>query len=164
MERQRLVTWDDPKISAMQARQMGGLDFMNKLIAGEIPPPPIARLLDMELIHVDTGTATFKLNLNETHYNPIGTVHGGIASTLLDSAMGCAVQTNLPPGMAYTTTQLNINLVRALHASIETVWCKAEVIHAGRSTATAEAKIYDKNDKLYAHGTTTCLIFPINGQ
>lgn len=158
MDRQRLVTWEDPAISAEAARHASGLDFLQRIVTGEIPPPPIARLIGMDLVSVAHGTATFSLKPAEFHYNPIGSVHGGIISTILDSAMACAIQAALPQGSIYTTIQLNINLVRALTTASPEVFCTGEIVHVGRRLATAEGRVYDANNKLYAHGSTSCVV------
>jgi len=159
MERERIVRWENPQASAEKARQMNGLDFLRKIIEGEIPPPPTAQLLGMKLVQAEAGTATFKMTVGEFQYNPLGVVHGGIITTLLDSAMGCAIQTNLPNGTTYTTTQLSINLVRPLTIETRMVTCIAQVIHVGRRLATASAQVLDEQQKLYAHGTSTCMVF-----
>ena len=156
--RKRTVEWQDPTIIAKKAIEMSGKEFLEDLIAGEIPPPPISQVLGFGLTEIGDGTAVFTMNPAEYHYNPIGSVHGGVIATLLDSAMGCAVQTKLDDDYVYTTTQLNINYVRGITVNTPELRCIGEAIHIGRSTATAEAKIVDKHGKLYAHGTTTCLV------
>ncbi|HEV2237900.1 MAG TPA: PaaI family thioesterase [Ktedonobacterales bacterium] len=137
---------------------MSGLDFLRAFLAGEIPPPPIARLMNFLLTEVDEGRAVFEGEPEEYHYNPIGVVHGGLALTLLDSALGCAVQSTLPLGAAYTTLETKANLVRAITSTTGHLRCEAKVVHVGRSTATAEGRLTGADGKLYAHGTTTCLI------
>jgi uncharacterized protein (TIGR00369 family) len=158
-ERRRLVTWEDPLIGASAARTMSGLAYLRAMIAGDIPPPPIASLLGMELIEVAEGRAVFGIEPAEFHYNPIGMVHGGIACTLFDSAMGCAVQSLLPAGAGYTTLEIKVNFIRALTSTTGPVRCEAAAIHVGRSTATAEARLVDAAGKLCGHATTTCMIF-----
>src|SRR5258707_101166 len=108
--RTRTITWDDPMITAQAVGKTSGLEFLRAMIRGEMPRPPAAWLMDMELVEVDEGRAVFTGKPAEFHYNPIGVVHGGFASTLLDSALGCAVQSTLPVGMAYTTVELHVNL------------------------------------------------------
>ncbi|MCL4880284.1 MAG: PaaI family thioesterase [Anaerolineae bacterium] len=161
LERTRTVTWHDPMVTARAALEMNGLDLLRAMIRGEYPRPPIAELLDFQLLEVDEGRAVFGVEPAEFHYNPIGVVHGGLACTLLDSALGCAVQSQLPSGLAYTTIQLNVNLVRALTLETGFVRCEAQAVHVGRQMATAEARITDSRGKLYAHATTTCLVFPV---
>jgi uncharacterized protein (TIGR00369 family) len=124
----------------------------------EIPHAPIAELVGMELVELGEGRATFALDPAERHYNPLGTVHGGIAATLLDSAMGCAVHTTLSDGERYTTLELKVNFVRAITEATGRVVASGSVIHRGGRIATAEARLADENGRLLAHGTSTCLI------
>jgi uncharacterized protein (TIGR00369 family) len=157
-DRTRTITWQDPMIGANAAKTLSGLEYLNAMLRGELPPPPISQLLDFYLIEASEGRAVFVGNPSEMHYNPIGVVHGGLAATLLDSALGCAVQTLLPAGVGYTTLELHVNLVRAITIQTGQIRCESEVIHSGRTVATAQAKVTDANGKLYAHGTTTCII------
>ena len=152
------ITWDDPMITANAGRGQSGLAFLQRMMQGEIPPPPIAKLMDFRLSEVSEGKAVFTCMPAEQHYNPIGVVHGGLAATLLDSAMGCAVQSMLPEGVGYTTAELHINLVRAFTSTTGLIRAEAEVIHSGRRMATAQGRIVDAQGKLYAHGSTTCLV------
>ena len=158
-QRKRTVSWNDPMFGANAARTMSGLDYLRAIETGEIPPPPIAQLLGFSLQRVDSGQAVFELEPAEYHYNPIGMVHGGVASTVLDSAMGCAVHSTLPAGTGYSTVELKVNFIRPLSTETGTLHCEASVIHTGGRIATAEGKLVDKDGKLYAHGTTTCIIF-----
>lgn len=157
--RTRTITWDDPMIGADAARTMSGLEYLQALLRGELPRPPISHTLDFILESVGEGRAVFTITPQEFHYNPIGMVHGGLAATLLDSAMGCAVQTLLPAGVGYTTLELHVNLVRAITKDTGPMRAEAEIIHSGRSIATAQGKVIDAAGKIYAHGTTTCMIF-----
>ena len=157
-ERTLTVSWEDPRPLAAAARGLSGLEFLQKIAAGELPPPPIAALLNFELEELSEGRAVFAVEPQEYHYNPIGVVHGGLAATLLDSAMGCAVQSKLPAGSGYTTLEIKVNFVRAMTSETGRVRCEAKLIHLGGRTATAEGRIEDQTGKLYAHGTTTCLI------
>ncbi len=152
------VTWKDPRLLAEAARGLSGLEFLRKIVAGELPPPPFASLLNFDLVELHEGGATFAVNPAEYHYNPIGVVHGGLAATLLDSAMGCAVHSTLPAGAGYTTLEIKVNFVRAMTGETGRVRCEAKVIHVGGRTATAEGRVVDEAGKLYAHGTTTCLV------
>jgi uncharacterized protein (TIGR00369 family) len=156
--RTREITWADPHTLAQNGRSLSGLDYLNKLIAGELPPPPFAKLLNFTLLEIAEGRAVFACEPAEYHYNPIGLVHGGLAATLLDSAMGCAVHSTLPAGVGYTTLEIKVNFIRAMSAETGVVRCEANVVHAGNKTATAEGKVLDANGRLIAHGTTTCLI------
>lgn len=159
--RTRTVTWEDPLPGANASKTMGGIDFLQAMLRGEFPKPPLACLLDFDLVSVAEGTAMFRGAPGEQHYNPIGVVHGGLAATLLDSALGCAVHSMLPQGTAYTTVELHVNLVRPMTRDTGEVFAEAEVIHFGRQMATAQGRLIDSGGKLYAHGTTTCLIFPL---
>lgn len=160
-QRQATITWDDPITGASAALTMSGLDYITALKAGKYPPPPIARLFQMDMIEVAEGWVVFTAQPVEYTYNPIGMVHGGYATTVMDGAMGCAVHTTLPQGMAYGTTQINSHLVRAITLQVGILRCEAKVLHSGKQIATAEAYLRDENGKLYAHGTSTCAIFPI---
>ena len=157
--RTRTVSWEDPKALAEAARGLTGLEFLQKVVSGELPRPPISALMDFGLAELEEGRAVFTVRPGEYHYNPIGVVHGGLAATLLDSAMGCAVHSTLPAGAGYTTLEIKVNYVRALTAETGEVRCEARVIHVGGRTATAEGKVLDAAGKLYAHATTTCIIF-----
>lgn len=135
-----------------------GLETMQMIVAGELPPPGIAVLLGMSVVEVGDGIATFELSPDQRMMNPIGSIHGGIAATILDSCLGCAVHTTLPPGVGYTTAQLNVHYLRAMQPGMGPVRATGTVIHRGRTQSTAEAKLVDSNGKLIAHATTTCLI------
>jgi uncharacterized protein (TIGR00369 family) len=162
--RTRTITWEDPLELASRGRAMSGIEQLRAIIAGELPPPPIAYTLGMLLIEVDEGRAVFGADPGEHHYNPIGVVHGGLAATLLDSATGCAVQTTLPAGVAYTTLDLTTNFVRPITHDTGRILCEAEVVHRGGTIATAQGKLYaEETGKLLAHGTSTCLILGQNG-
>jgi uncharacterized protein (TIGR00369 family) len=152
------VSWDDPMAAYAAGKGLSGLHYMQKLIAGEIAVPPIMRLIGYALLEVGEGRAVFGVMPAEQHYNPIGVVHGGIAMTLLDSAMGCAVHTLLPSGMGYTTLEAKTNLVRAITRETGALRATGKVIHQGRSTATAEARLEDATGRLYAHASATCIL------
>lgn len=138
---------------------MSGLEFMRALLAGELPYPHISDTLDFALVEVDLGRAVFQGTPQIRHYNPIGSVHGGWYATLLDSALGCAVHTTMPAGRAYTTAELGINIVRAANQNTGPLRAIGTVLHSGRQLATAEARIVGPDGRLYAHATTTCLVF-----
>ncbi len=157
--RSRVVTWQDPLPTATAGAELAGLDYIRQIVNGEVPPPPIAVLMRFAPVEVEEGRAVFEGAPGEEHYNPIGVVHGGYASTLLDSAMGCAVHTTLPAGVGYTTQTIEVKLVRPISRDTGVVRAEAEVIHRGRRQATVEAKLTDASSgKLLAHGTSTCLI------
>ena len=157
-ERTLTIRWKDPRVFNEAGQGLSGLEFLQKVVAGELPRPPIADLMNFDLVEVSDGFAVFTVEPAEYHYNPIGVVHGGLAATLLDSAMGCAIHSTLPPGVVYTTLEVKVNFVRALTMQTGLVRGEAKVIHAGARTATAEARLIDASGKLYAHGTTTCLV------
>jgi uncharacterized protein (TIGR00369 family) len=162
--RERTITWDDPVAAAAGGRGLSGLEYMRAIAAGEIPPPPIAVLLGFELVEVEEGRAVFAVTPQEFHYNPIGVVHGGLAATLLDSAMGCAVHSTLPAGTGYTTLEVKVNFARAITRDTGRVLCEGKLIHGGRTVATAEGRAFaEDTGKLLAHGTTTCLLSSTNG-
>lgn len=136
-----------------------GLQIMQAMLAGELPYPHIAETLDFGLVEVGPGLAIFQGTPQLMHYNPLGSVHGGWFATLLDSALGCAVHTTLPAGRGYTTAELGVNIVRAATLQTGPLRAIGKVIHSGRQLATAEARIVGPDDRLYAHATTTCLVF-----
>jgi uncharacterized protein (TIGR00369 family) len=146
-------------VPAQEARGMSGLAIMEALLEGRFPYAPIAETLDFLLVEVEKGKATFQGTPQAKHLNPMGTVHGGWYATLLDSAVGCAVQTMLEPGYAYTTAELSVNLVRGARLDGGPLRAIGTVLHCGRQLATAEGKIVDAQGRLYAHATTTCLVF-----
>ena len=140
-------------------RGLTGLEMLAAMIAGKLPRVPMGRTLGFLLVHVEPGVAIFQGRPTLDHYNPLGSVHGGWSATLLDSAMGCAVQSTLPAGKAYTTMEFKVNLVRALTADVSVVRAEGRIVHPGRQVAMAEARLVGPDEKLYAHGTTTCLVF-----
>ena len=138
-----------------------GLEIMQAMLAGELPFPNIAETLDFSLIEVQAGKAVFQGTPQLKHYNPMGTVHGGWYATLLDSAVGCAVHTMMPVGRGYTTAELSVNIVRAASHQSGPLRAIGTVLHCGRQLATAEGRIVGPDGKLYAHATTTCLVFEL---
>jgi len=145
--------------SSIDARaSMTGLEFFRRMVAGAVPPPPMAALLGMRMIEADKGRVVFAGEPGEAHYNGMGVAHGGYLATLLDSALGCAINTLMPAGKRFTTLELKVNLTRPLTHEVGTLRCEAKVVHVGGRTATSEGRITDRNGKLYAHGTTTCII------
>jgi uncharacterized protein (TIGR00369 family) len=160
MNRSLTVTWEDPLAAFEQGRKKyaKAIDYLRAIRDGTLPPPPIGKLLSMDLVEVEEGRAVFQLTPAEQHYNPIGVVHGGIALTMLDSAMSCAVQSMLPEGKGYTTLELKVNLVRPISMQTGTIRATGKVLHVGRQTGTAEGRLEDAQGKLLAHGTTTCIV------
>ena len=142
-------------------KSMSGLEFLCAIRDGRLPGPPIARLLAFSMAEVEHGRVVFEGRPNADHYNPIGSVHGGYAATLLDSCMACAVQSTLPQGNGYTTLEIKVNMVRAITADTGVVRAEGIVLSAGRRIGTAEGRLVDGAGKLLAHGTTTCLIMEL---
>jgi uncharacterized protein (TIGR00369 family) len=160
MTRHRTVTWEDPSPVRIVGAARSGLELWQAIAAGELPPAPVARLLRFDEIEsVEEGRIVFRMPPAEEHLNPLGTVHGGVLTTLLDSAMGCAVHTTLPAGTMYTTLELKVNFVRPALAGGATLRAVGTVVHRGSTVALAEAQILDGDSgKLVAHATSTCLI------
>ncbi|MEM9029497.1 MAG: PaaI family thioesterase [Pseudomonadota bacterium] len=141
-----------------QLRSMSGRAFLEAIAAGDLPQPPICQTIGFRLVEVGDGRAVFVGATGHHLMNPIGSIHGGFAATLLDSCMACAVQTIVQEGQVYTTLEIKVNMVRALTAETGQVTAIGDVVHAGRRIATSEGRLVDDDGKLYAHGTTTCLI------
>jgi uncharacterized protein (TIGR00369 family) len=142
---------------------MTGMEVFEAIFAGKLPPAPIGDSLDFIPVHMEPGVAIFQGRPQQRHYNPLGTVHGGWFCTLLDSAVGCAVHTTLPAGKGYTTLELKVNMLRPLTDAVILVRAEGKVVQAGRQIALAEGRIVGPDGKLYAHATTTCLIFDHSG-
>jgi uncharacterized protein (TIGR00369 family) len=154
-----MATTDDLAALAAAAPDRSGLDFLRAICDGELPPAPIQRLLGFRLVEVGEGRVVFSLTPREEHYNPIGVVHGGVAGTLLDSAMGAAVHTTLPAAGGYATLETSFNLVRPITLKTGEVRAEGTVIHGGSRVATASGRVTRVSDgALLAHGTSTCLI------
>jgi uncharacterized protein (TIGR00369 family) len=159
--RTRTVAWEDQAPIVAAAADRTGLELMRAIMSGELPAPPVAQLLGFGIERVDDGSVVFAMDPLEAHQNPLGTVHGGIITTLLDSAMGCAVHTTLPAGGNYTTLELKVNFLRPSFAGGATLRAEGTVLHRGTSTALAEATILDADrGRKIAHATSTCLILP----
>jgi uncharacterized protein (TIGR00369 family) len=158
MERNRTYSWHDPMVGAAAARSLAGIEYLQQMMDGKLPGPPIADTMDIRIESIESGKVVFTVVPQEFHYNPIGTVHGGVLATLADSAMGCAIHSALPAGVAYTTLELKVNYLRALTIQSGLVRCVGEVLYVGGRQATAEAKIFDGRNLLVSHATTTCLV------
>jgi len=148
----------DPVEVAARGLELSGMEYIGAILGGELPAPPIAELMGFSLVEAEPGRAMFEMEAGPEHYNPIGSVHGGIAMTLLDSAMGCAVHTLLEAGVRYASLEVKTNFVRPITADTGVIRCEGTVLHKGSRIATAEGKITDSAGRLLAHGTTTCLI------
>jgi uncharacterized protein (TIGR00369 family) len=136
---------------------MTGLDFFKKMLAGELPAPPMLMLLGIRLVEVEHGRVVFAARVEERFYNGTGVAHGGFAATLLDTALGCSINSTTPAGKRFTTLELKVNLTRALTIEVGNVFCEGKVLHVGNQTGVSEARIVDQRGKLYAHATTTCI-------
>jgi uncharacterized protein (TIGR00369 family) len=160
------LTHPSPLAATPAARptEMTGLEHLEAIRDGRLPPPPIADTIGFDLVEVGHGRSTFEVEPGERHYNPLGTVHGGLAATLLDSAMGCAVQSTLEAGLGFTTVDLNVKFVRPMTAETGRVLCEGTVLHTGSKIATAEARLFSvRTGKLIAHGTCACMILRSEG-
>src|SRR5262245_27966412 len=140
---------------------MSGVALLQAMMRGDQPPAPIAELMGFRLCEVEVARVAFEGEPAPCHYNPIGTVHGGYAATLLDSAMGCAVHSVLEAGMGHTTLEIKVGLVRPITVETGPVRAEGTLLHRGRRTATSQARLVDAGGKLLAHGTCTCLLFPL---
>lgn len=144
-----------------QLKECSGIEFLQRIRSGELPPAPISATMDFNLVEVEPGRVVFQGTPGTQHYNPMGSVHGGYFCTLLDSAVGCAIMSSLPKGMGYTTLELKVNLIRALTDKSGPVRAEGKVIQVGNRVGVAEGRIIDAEGKVYAHATTTCLVFPL---
>ncbi len=160
-ERTRTVTWGDPRAAALAGRQMAGIDYLRAMAGGTIPAPPALLLIGAGMGTIDAGRITMTLEPGEHHYNPLGTVHGGMIATLLDSVMGCAVHSMLPAGRGYTTLEFKMNFLRPVGDRTGVVTAEGVAVHVGRQSAVAEGRLTDAAGKLYAMASTTCLVFDV---
>lgn len=158
-ERRRTFTWSDPSASGSQLGRRSGLEVLQAMISGELPPPPVFNLIGMDRMEVDEGRIVVYASVQEYHYNPIGSVHGGVLATLLDTAAGCAVHSLLPAGTGYTSLDLTTKFLRPATVASGELRCEGTVISRGRSTALSQAQITDAAGKLVAHAVSTCLLF-----
>ena len=157
--RRRELVWQDPLASLQRVVGLSGLEIMEAIASGELPPPPIAVTMRMGPVEVEEGRVVFAGEPGEEHYNPIGSVHGGYVSTLLDTVLGCAVQTTLPPGVGYTTQSLEVKMLRPITRDTGTIHAEARIDYRGRRQATASARVYSvATGKLLATGTTTTML------
>lgn len=146
-------------IGVRAAKSMTGPEYLAAMKSGAVPAPPITRLVGFALATIEPGRTVFEFTPGEEHYNPMGSVHGGILSVVLDSAMGCAVQTHLGAGTGYTTLELKVNFVRPVTVATGMLFGEGRVVHVGTKTATAEGYLRDAEGRIFAHATTTCLLF-----
>jgi uncharacterized protein (TIGR00369 family) len=157
-ERSRTVTWSDPLIVVNAAKTQSGLDRLRAIMASEVPGAPMALLVGIRPVLVERGRVVFEGDVGEYHYNLGGVAHGGLACTMLDSALGCAVTSVLPAGRSCATTDLHVRFVRPITMASGTLRCEANIVHVGKTIGTAEARLTDSAGKLCAHATTACAI------
>jgi len=157
--RERTYRWDDPAIAAAAAREQDGTSFLRAILDGRLPGAPIAHTLDFRPVSVEPGVVVFEFTPAEFHYNPIGTVHGGMIATVCDSVCGCAVQSLLPAGTYYTSLDLSVKFLRPVTAATGSMTCEGTVTNLGGRSALAQARLTDASGKLYAHATSSCMIF-----
>jgi uncharacterized protein (TIGR00369 family) len=159
--RTRTVSWHDPLVTAAGALQRSGLETMQAIRDGLLPPPPIARLVQMDIVDLAEGRVEFSCAVDESVYNPIGVVHGGLVCTLLDTVAGCAVHTTLPQGLAYTSIELKVNYLRAVHAASGPLTAIGTVVKPGRRVAFAEGEVRDAAGRTVATASSSLLVFPV---
>jgi uncharacterized protein (TIGR00369 family) len=156
--RSRTIQWTDPARARFALRNRDGYARLAAIKAGEVAPPPAVAALGLALDHLERGRTVFSLVADELHENPMGTMHGGVVATLVDTAMGCAVSSTLPADASFTTLELSTNFTRAITTGTGRIYAEGRVVHAGGRVATTEARVYDDSGLVYAHATSTCLI------
>lgn len=162
--RHRAYTWADPQPTAEATLQLSGLEVLRGISAGKLPRPPALDTLAIDPVEIEPGRVVFEMTPAEWHYNPLGTVHGGVLAALADTALGCSVHSRLPAGTGYTTQGLNISFLRPVTVSTGRIRCEGIALSVGRRTAYATATITDLTGRLLSHATTTCLVFPTGGK
>lgn len=160
-QRQTTIRWRDPADALAVLPDLDGIEFMKKIAAGELPGAPIAGHFDMDVLEVGSGTVTFRCRPDESHYNPIGMVHGGLVCTLLDSALGCATHTTLPAGIGYTSIEIKVNYLRPVTVDSGPLTCTGRVTKPGRRVTFAEGEVLDNQGKIVATASSSLLIFPL---
>jgi uncharacterized protein (TIGR00369 family) len=159
--RTRTYSWQDPLLNAAEIGRRSGLEILRAIASGELPAPPIMHTLGYAGMQVEEGRVTFTMPAQEFHYNPLGTVHGGVIATLLDTATGCAVHSVLPAGVGYTSLDLTAKFLRPVTIDSGTLRCEGTVINRGRTTALAEARLFDGAERLVAHATSSCILLEL---
>jgi uncharacterized protein (TIGR00369 family) len=157
-DRSRSFRWPDPARFVEPIRKLSGIEFMQAFLRGDLPAPPFMELLGIRIVSVEPGSVVFEFEPDEYMYSPLGNVHGGIVTVLLDTAMGCSFHTTLPAGVGYTTLELKVNFLRPVTAKVGTLRAEGHVLHSGSRVATADARLLDREKKLHAHATSTLLI------
>ncbi len=156
--RTRTFRWADPAQFADPISKMNGLDFMRTFLTGQLPPPPFMELLGVRIVSVEPGSVCFEFEPAEFMYSPLGNVHGGIVTVMLDTAMGCSFHTTLPPRVGYTTLELKVSFHRPVTAKSGTLRAVGRILHSGSRVAAVEARLVDKSERLFAHSTSTLLV------
>lgn len=159
--RSRTVTWYDPAIGAGEGLAMAGLDYLQAMIDGLLPPPPISGLIDMALVAAEPGRVEFACEPDESAYNPIGSVHGGLVCTLLDSVAGCALHSTLPLGRGYTSVEIKINYLKPVRSTSGRLTAVGTVVKAGSRVAFTEGVVTDASGAVVATATSTLLVFDL---
>ncbi|TNC21899.1 PaaI family thioesterase [Amycolatopsis alkalitolerans] len=157
-ERQKTITWQDPLASAAEGRTMSGLEYLTAIAEGRLPGAPIGAHLGMRVVKVSDGEVVFAATADESLYNPIGMIHGGVAATLLDSAIGCAVHTKLPAGVGYSSIELKVSYLKAIHPSAGELRAVGRVVKAGSRVSFGEGELHDASGTLLATASSSCLI------
>jgi len=160
-ERTRTVSWDDPMLTAAGGLQRSGLATLEAIRDGVLPPPPIARLMQFDILELAEGRVVFGCTLDESVYNPLGVVHGGLVCTLLDTVVGCAVHSTLPQGLGYTSIELKVNYLRAVRADSGPLTAVGTVLKPGRRVAFADGQVLDAAGRLVATASSSLLVFPL---
>jgi len=158
-QRRRTFSWSDPLDTLDQVARLSGLELLRAMSSGAVPPPPIMQTLGIERLEADEGRVTVLMTAREYHYNPIGTVHGGVLATLLDTAAACAVHSTLPAGTGYTSLDLTTKFLRPVTVRSGVLRCEGTVLSRGRRTALAQARLTDADGQLVAYATSSCLLF-----
>ena len=159
--RSRTVSWHDPRVGATAMASMSGRDYLQAMVDGTLPPPPISSLMLLAAVSVGDGEVTFQCTPDESAYNPIGLVHGCLVCTLLDSVVGCAVHSTLPAGTGYTSLELKVSYLRPVHTGQGDLTATGRVTKPGRRAAFADGEVRDSAGRLVATATGTCLVFPL---
>ncbi|HZO67515.1 MAG: PaaI family thioesterase [Kribbellaceae bacterium] len=159
--RSRTFTWSDPQLNAAEIGLRSGLQTLHAMIDGELPAPPILHLIGATGMEAEEGRVTVLMPAAEFHYNPLGTVHGGIIATLLDTAAGCTVHSTLPAGVGYTSLDLSTRFIKPVTTGSGLLRCEGSIVSRGRRVAVAEARLTDERGTLVAHATSTCMLFDL---
>ena len=161
--RTRTFAWTDPRTHASMVGKQSGLDLLRAMACGDYPPPPILELIGYESFEIDEGRAVLRVPVGEYHYTPLGSVHGGIIATMLDTACGCTVHSTLPAGVGYTSLDLSTRFLKPATIASGLLTAEGSIVSRGRRIAVAEARLTDERGTLLAHATSTCMLFELNG-